>query len=62
MVNYLFMKVKYIGLKDTINFKRDKIYEARRSPRENEKAWVGVVDESGESYGYPLNLFEIVEE
>lgn len=62
MVKYLFMKIKYIGNDKKLDLKLDKLYEAKRSPRESEKAWISVIDETGEAYAYPLNIFEIVEE
>jgi len=51
------MKIKYIGNKDVISLKHNKIYEARLL----EKGWFGVVDESKEEYAYPPTLFEVVE-
>ena len=38
--------------------KKDKIYEAKKA----QKGWFILVDESGEEYGYPPKLFEVVED
>ena len=38
--------------------KKDKIYEATKA----QKGWFILVDESGEEYGYPPHLFEVVED
>ena len=38
--------------------KKDKIYEAKRA----QKGWYILVDESGEEYGYPPSLIEVVED
>ena len=40
-----------------LSLKKDKIYEARRG----QKGWYALIDESGEEYAYPPELFEIVE-
>ena len=40
-----------------ISLKKDKIYEAR----ECGKGWYAVIDESGEEYAYPPEIFEILE-
>jgi hypothetical protein len=37
---------------------KDKIYEGRKA----QKRWFILVDESGEEYGYPPNLFEVIED
>lgn len=51
------MKVKYIGKKDTMAFKRDKIYEVMSI----ERHWYRIMTELDEDYFFPPNLFEIVE-
>jgi hypothetical protein len=53
------MKIK--SLRDVHNKRsliKDKIYEAR----EGQRGWFAVIDESGEEYAYPPELFEAVEE
>ena len=49
--------VKYIGEDDPIALRTGKIYSARIL----KKGWYGVIDESGEEYAYPPELFEIAE-
>jgi len=41
-----------------ISLKKDRIYEARNCG----KGWFAVIDETGEEYAYPPNLFEAAEE
>ena len=40
------------------SLKKDKVYEARDCG----KGWYAVIDESGDEYAYPPELFEVVEE
>lgn len=51
------MKVKYIGESDPIYMIKEKIYDVIKV----EKGWYRVVDEEGEDYLYPSELFEVVE-
>ena len=51
------IKIKYIGEDDPLSLRKDKIYDARVLKLN----WYGVVDESGDEYAYPPELFEIVE-
>jgi len=41
-----------------ISLKKDKIYEARYCG----KGWLALIDETGEEYAYPPNIFEVIEE
>jgi len=41
-----------------ISLKKDKIYEARDCG----KGWFAFIDETGEEYAYPPNIFEVVED
>ncbi len=50
------IKVKYIGEDNPISLRTGKIYTARIL----KKGWYGIVDESGEEYAYPPDVFEIV--
>ena len=52
------MKVKYIGdyYKYSLNF--GKIYEVSSI----EHGWYRIIDESGEDYLFPPDIFEIIEE
>lgn len=52
------MKVKYIGDYYKVSLIFDKIYEVIAV----EKDWYRIVDESGEDYIYPPEMFEVVEE
>lgn len=51
------VKVKYIGEDNPISLRTGKVYSARILKR----GWYGIIDESGEEYAYPPDLFEIVE-
>jgi hypothetical protein len=51
-------KVKYIGEDNPLSLRHNKKYDARVL----KKNWYGIVDETGEEYAYPPELFEIVEE
>ncbi len=51
------IRVKYIGEDDPLSLRKDKIYDARVLKMN----WFGVVDETGEEYAYPPELFEIAE-
>ena len=50
------VKVKYIGEDNPISLRTGKVYDARVL----KKGWFGVVDESGEEYAYPPQVFEII--
>lgn len=52
------MKVRWIGKTDFLVATHDKIYTVLSV----EKEWYRIIDDSGEDYLYPPNLFEIVEE
>ena len=52
------MKVKFIGENDPLALRYGKIYEAIVG----QMGIYGIVDETGEEYGYLPELFEIVEE
>ena len=52
------MKVKYIGLRDTLAFDRNKIYEVIST----EHGWYRIMTELDEDYLFPPEAFEIVEE
>lgn len=41
-----------------ISLKKGKIYEARRG----QKGWFALIDETGEEYAYPPEIFEVVED
>lgn len=47
------IKVVYIGDDDPLALRNEKTYTARIL----QKGWLGVVDESGEEYAYPPELF-----
>lgn len=57
MINAV-IKVKFIGDDNPLALRKGKIYNARIL----KKNWYGIIDESGEEYAYPPELFEIVEE
>lgn len=48
--------VKYVGEDNPISLRTGKVYVARIL----KKGWYGVIDESGEEYAYPPDVFEIV--
>lgn len=50
------MKVKFKGKTDFLILTHDKIYEVLSV----EKGWYRIIDDSGEDYLYPPDLFEIV--
>ena len=52
------IKVRYIGEDNPLALRNGKIYEARIL----KKGWYGIVDESGEEYAYPPEVFEIVKQ
>lgn len=52
------MKVRWIGETDFLVATHGKIYTVLSI----EKDWYRIIDDSGEDYLYPPNLFEIVEE
>ncbi len=52
------MKVRWKGKTEVTGLILDKVYEVISI----EKEWYRIIDESGEDYLYPPDLFEIVEE
>lgn len=54
--NLLLLKIKYIGETDLLVLTHNKIYDVISI----EKDWYKIIDDSGEDYLYPLELFEIV--
>lgn len=52
------MKVRWKGKTDFLVLTYNKIYEVIAV----EKDWYRIIDDSGEDYLYPPDLFEIVEE
>ena len=51
------IQVEYIGADDPLSLRKGKIYDARILKR----GWLGIVDETGEEYAYPPELFELVQ-
>ncbi len=54
----IFIKVKFIGETDPIYMINGKVYEVISI----EKTWYRIVDEEGEDYLYPPELFEVIDE
>lgn len=54
----IFMKVKFIGETDPVYMINGKVYDVISI----EKTWYRIVDEEGEDYLYPPELFEVVDE
>lgn len=52
------MKVKWIGKTEFLEGTNGKIYDVISV----EKEWYRIIDDSGDDYLYPPELFEIVEE
>jgi hypothetical protein len=52
------MKVKYIGDYYKVSLQKEKMYEVDAQ----EHGWYRIVDETGEDYLFPPELFEIVEQ
>ncbi|WP_195890967.1 hypothetical protein [Fenollaria massiliensis] len=50
------MKIKYIGVSDPVYMINGKTYEVLSV----ENGWYRIIDEEGEDYLYPPELFEIV--
>ena len=50
------LKVRFKGETDFLVLTHDKVYEVKAI----EKCWHRIVDDSGEDYLYPANLFDIV--
>ena len=50
------IKVKFIGQDDPLSLRNGKIYDARILKLN----WYGIVDETGEEYAYPPEVFEII--
>ena len=55
--NLLLLKIKYIGETDFLVLTLNIIYDVISI----EKEWYRIIDDSGEDYLYPPELFEIVE-
>ena len=55
--NLLLLKIKYIGETDFLVLTHNIIYDVIS----REKEWYRIIDDSGEDYLYPPELFEIVE-
>lgn len=55
--NLLLLKIKYIGETDFLVLNHNIIYDVISI----EKEWYRIIDDSGEDYLYPPELFEIVE-
>lgn len=55
--NLLLLKIKYIGETDFLVLTHNIIYDVISI----EKEWYRIIDDSGEDYLYPHELFEIVE-
>jgi len=51
------MKVRYIGLRDTLAFDREKVYDVISV----ERGWYRIMTELDEDYLFPPEAFEIVE-
>ena len=52
------IKVKYIGKDDELSLRNGKVYNARIL----KKGWYGIVDETGDEYAYPPELFKIIDD
>ena len=52
------VKVKYMGETSPLELTNSKIYPVLSI----EKGWYRVVDDTGEDYLYPSNIFEVVDE
>ena len=52
------MKVKWIGKTDFLVLTNKKIYDVISI----ERGWYRIIDDSGDDYLYPPDMFEIVEE
>lgn len=52
------MKVKFIGKTSPLMLTNGKVYDVIRI----EKEWYRIIDDSGEDYLYPPNIFSIVNE
>ncbi|RKW34010.1 MAG: hypothetical protein D8H95_49310 [Lachnospiraceae bacterium] len=52
------MKVRWLGKTEALILTNDKIYDVISI----ERGWYRVIDDSGEDYLYPPEVFEIVEE
>ena len=51
------MKVKWLGKTDFLVLTNNKIYDVISI----ERGWYRIIDDSGDDYLYPLDMFEIVE-
>ena len=56
MINKM-IQVRYIGEDDPLSLRTNKVYAARIL----KKNWYGIVDETGEEYAYPPELFDVLE-
>ena len=52
------MKVKWLGKTDFLVLTNNKIYDVISI----ERGWYRIIDDSGDNYLYPPDMFEIVEE
>ena len=52
------MKVKWLGKTDFLALTNNKIYDVIYI----ERGWYRIIDDSGDDYLYPPDMFEIVEE
>ena len=52
------MKVKWLGKTDYLVLTNNKIYDVLSI----ERGWYRIIDDSGDDYLYPPDMFEIVEE
>ena len=52
------MKAKYNGETSPLELTNEKIYQVLSV----EKGWYRVIDDSGDDYLYPSNVFEVVDE
>ena len=53
----IFIKVKFIGETDPVYMINGKVYDVISI----EKTWYRIIDEEGEDYLYPPELFEVVD-
>lgn len=53
-----YVKVKYLGEDNPLSLRTGKVYDARILKR----GWYGIVDETGEEYAYPPEIFEAVDQ
>lgn len=58
MSEYKKIKVRFMGEDDPLALRHGKVYEAIVG----QKGLYGIIDETGEEYGYYPSMFEIVED